>query len=52
MVAIMTATLKIIYIKKDIAEHLNKHFCNITKTTEIPSKHTFQYYLKNPILYL
>ena len=35
---------------KDIAEHLNKHFCNIAKTieTEIPpSKQTCQDYLKN-----
>ena len=35
---------------KDIAEHLNKHFCNIAKTieTEIPlTKHTFQDYLRN-----
>ena len=35
---------------KDIAEHLNKHFSNIAKTTETeipPSKQTFQDYLKN-----
>ena len=36
---------------KDIAEHLNKYFCNIAKTIETqipPSKQTFQNYLKNP----
>ena len=34
---------------KDIADHLNKHVCNIAKKieTEIPqSKQTFQNYLK------
>ena len=37
---------------KDIAEHLNKHFCNIAKKIETgipPSKQTVQNYLKNPI---
>ena len=36
---------------KDIAEHLNRHFCNIAKTIETEihtSKQILQDYLKNP----